>query len=370
MGQTYKVTMTGLQQLNQTVTKLNETSKSLTKVNKSINTLNKDSKKLGNTLINKLGLKDVSDKLQDFKKYLAPVKTGFKEGIESVNIFSKGMSQGLKSNMGFVGAFKNGFKSMTSFITGGSKVMSKALLTVRGALMGFIWPVLAIAAAFVILKRMFTLNVGGMQTQWNKITGGMKKTWAQFKLAFDKVLKAFGPIISGIFKYIGSILKPIIDLFKFIGKEINKIFGGDGQQALKIFSTTLKVIGKTIEIIGKVIGFVLKIAFLPLKGIIIVISFLAKLLADRFKKIGQFIQVFLVEPIKMLVDLIKELFEKIAGSKIGKMLGMGNQNSKSNDKGNKKVTNNNQQITFNTNRPTSPEQTQAFADDISSILMG
>ena len=308
--------------------------------------------------------------------------------------FGDGFMNSSKKGAGFFKAMGGGFKSMSKYIKvamGGIK----GLILLLGKVL---FPILAIVAAFKLLQRMWQLNVGGMQTQWGKFMGDIKTTIGKFSAEFSKVLRKLSPLfevllkpfimnmklawvlVKGIFGAIWEVIKPIFEVFEELGNVLKDIFGVTGEA--KIFEGILKTIGFVLKIIGKTLGFILKVGLYPIikafRTIREVIDYIKKsplfeawlVILKEVKNIFVGLKDTIMGTLQTIWDFIIGIINKIPNVLLPKSLQslktLGDKapasEAGSNSISNIRNINNNQQMTFNTGRATTPDQSAMFAE--------
>jgi hypothetical protein len=156
----------------------------------------------------------------------------------------------------------------------GLLVSVKALL---GTLAHLALPILLAVGAIVTLKKMWDLNIGGIQTQVFGLAGAFRDTLGKAFVQFQKALQKLGPMIKvvivplfgvlkglatvlgGLFDGVFAIIDPILDALNEIFAPLAEMMDelGIGIDGFKILSDILRVVGKTI-------GWVVKIALWPM----------------------------------------------------------------------------------------------------------
>lgn len=334
--------------------------------------------------------------------------TGVTNGLgTAMQMFGGSMKGALVSGQGLFAGLKAGFATVSSGISSG--VVSVGGLTASFAALGTavlsaLGPIALVAAAVFTLKKVWDLNLGGIQTKFNAIMGQLKVAWAKFNIIFIKTLRKFEPLFSfifgsifkkvaGIFSMIGDIFKglyiiiePVIDAFA----ELFSVFG-KGNKGFSVFGSIAKVVGKVFLGLAKVLAVVIKVGLIPFKIIIGILKATWKNFSDSMAKspvIGfllkvkdAFLKMFTVvkdtisrvwAKVVATVDKIPDLFlpkslESIKTKNQPTKEAPGVQASNS-GRGSGNNVNNNQSITFNTSTPTSPDQTRAFAQKMQQQL--
>jgi hypothetical protein len=313
----YKTKIQGLGDLNKVSKTLSSINKEQAKVNKGL----KKQQQLTDTLTSST-TKKVEDIGNKFKKL-----SGSDVLSRPLNAFNKSFEYSRKSGDGFFKSFTKGFGGVGKSISrmGG---LTKVIGVLFKSLMRTLVPLGLIMGAFVILKKLFTLNIGGMTTGFFKIVGEIKAAMGQLTAWINKSLKKLSPlfklvftpiirsirfvfaIIKGVFKIVGAILNPIFDILKELGDAFSGIFGDGGGQG-KAFEQILKGVGKAFEIIGKVVGHIMKAVLLPLKIIFKILGFIIDKVITRTKKGFQTLFGWL-KPIINFIQKIIDFFKKSA----------------------------------------------------------
>lgn len=368
----------------------------LNKINEMSEKINKIYEKMGNTTLPK-----INNKLKDIKKSNSEINNTFgalkdmisgnyqsaldklggqvKNSMSGVfDTFNKGFSRGRNQGMGF-------FQSLQRGMGGVTKAFSAGTLSIKGILVGLgaaLGPFLAIAAvvvaAFYTIKTAWKMNLGGIQSEFNKMVGQLKSWWGKFNASFMAEMRKWTPIIKTIvsffsiqFKVIGNTLKSV---FTFIWNAISPIvevvrelfnaFGGVNSES-KSLKMILDGIFTAFSAIGKVVGFVLKIGLYPLLEGIRAIGKMVTWVREAW---DAFTETKAFKVIQTFIDGIKMAFNALA-----KLVGVKTEDSQAarasvNNIRSTSQDNRHQNIVFNTNRATTPEQTQAFADILAKQL--
>ena len=325
------------------------------------------------------------------------------------------MQKAAMSGKGLFGSLSSGFKAVVGGFRTGSLSVMASITGIGVSLSAILLPLAAIGAAAFTLKKMWDLNIGGMQTKFMQLFGSLKTAWGKFNAVFARSLQKLSPLFNvvlspifaqlkflfavfeGVFKGIFAVISPIIDIFGEIGKTIEDVFGLSSEG--KMFTNVLKGIVAVLGGIGKTVGFLLKVLLSPIK--------LGLHMIRVYKKLGKIIgSVFKNKALDMFGDKISSVVKIIIGAKnifidfknavINSILGIWNkivrildkipdvflpeslQNIKtsnspatqaSNNNVSNKTVNNNQNVTFNTSRPTSPNMASAFTDAIAKQLI-
>jgi hypothetical protein len=255
--------------------------------------------------------------------------TDFNKKMSSMNQHWKNVG-GIK---GFGKILNTTLKSSSVAVLGFSKSVIAAVMGIGAVFAPITAVILAVVAVFLVMKRMWTLNIGGMQTSWFKIMGKIQDTWSRFVIMFDKSLRKLSPLFKVVFKTMEMIILPIIAAIQgffegtFAGLQpilnaIEELF----TPLMEAFNIGEKGEGfqsflKGIQITFKGLGYIIRVAFLPLELII-------KALAIVFKWTKQIWDVFrnfmsknvflkaiydglmmILNPLKMIYELFKKISE-------------------------------------------------------------
>jgi len=389
------------------------TANGLAKVNKDSKTLSKTLDKI-NSSANKqhkiFGL--VTKKTQNWSDKFAELGGKGNHVTKLFNTFNTGFSEASHSGLGFFSSLSKGFKAVSkAFVTGG--------LTMQGVLIGLgttlatvLLPLAAIAAGFYLLKKAWEVNMGGIQTLFNKVMGKLKSWWGVFEVKLIHGMRKVGDAISSFFKLFNSKSEESKKTWKALGIVLRWSF--------KVAFAPMISIIKGMTILFKVINWIAKSKFggmliktfkqitLPirtiwflLKNVIIWVDKWSKrskqlqkemrsstkpleIIHNIFNKIKNIFNKFkqtniggaLLKPFTMLLDTLKPIwnfltkimdkYNEIANSDIGKFMGMQTFGSPSADianntnNQNSRIVNNNQTITMNTGRAANPNNAEAF----------
>lgn len=320
---------------------------------------------------------------------------------KAMKMFGGQMMAASMEGKGFFGSMFAGFKAVKAAILSGTITLgglAKGFLALGVAVAKALWPITLVAAAIYSLKKIWDINLGGIQTKFNQVIGEFRVAWARFNIFFIQTLRKFEPVfnfifgqmfnivrstfslIVNIFKGLYSAVEPVIDVFA----EIFSLFG-DGKSDFNIVASTLKLLGNILLGLGKVIGFVIRIALTPMMLMIrglkdawdmfvtafkssAMFNFLMKLkdvfmgTFDTIKNSMQSIWDFVLSiinriPDRFLPSSLKELKKAGVSSDVAPGVTASSPSANNN-------VNNNQQITFHTSTPTSPDQSRAFAQKL------
>jgi hypothetical protein len=189
----------------------------------------------------------------------------FKNIGDQAGVFAKNLK--LMTAGGMKGLLVMGKAALSALVTGFTSLLAVAA--------PFLPIIIAVVAGVLILKRMWTLNIGGMQTQFHRFMGQLKDLWAKFTINFDTTLRKLSPLFTTVFSVLGAALRPIIaiaknlmDVFFALITPIVDALGAiktDGGAAVGIFDTLTKLIQFLGAIavpiftgIGKVLAFSMK----------------------------------------------------------------------------------------------------------------
>jgi len=120
---------------------------------------------------------------------------------------------------------KSGFNAIYS----ASKIMFSGMITGFLNIIKIAWsfagPVALIVAAVAIIKRVWEMNIGGMQTQIYKLIGYLRNIGAIFSFAFGRALQNLAPIFKILVNIVGVVASAIgyIDRIKGLGKAFEYI---------------------------------------------------------------------------------------------------------------------------------------------------
>jgi hypothetical protein len=289
---------------------------------------------------------DLNKKMASFNDAFAAVnKTG--GGFENMmgNLFTNfaGNLKSFTANISNVGALLT--KGLLPAISAGFHAIIPAVIGLGTALLPIIGTVLAIAAVVYTLKKIWDLNIGGIQTSVFQLAGMFKDTLGKSALKFQQILQKLSPIFKLVFqplfqqlKIIWAIFSGLIDIVFAVIDPIAEALGelaapfadlqGEGMGLIDV----VKWIGKYFSLVTKGIGISMKIILFPIKlialGIKTIIDLvkvlwerfkqspifakMMEVMADRFNKVKGVVEK-LIEPFKWLLD---------ASQKIGKFLGI------------------------------------------------
>lgn len=349
---------------------------------------------------------------------------------EKMKAFNSSFANVARSAGGFEGAIGNLFKSfganMTLFtknITNVGALLTKSILPAIGAGFKAIIPavvglgaalgpillaVAAIVAAVYTLKKVWELNIGGIQGIVFEFVGTIKDTLYSsivrfqkllqklepvFKLVFQPLavqLKWIGVLFKGLMEIVWAIVDPIADAIAELAEPFASL-QGEGVDPLK---KAMEVLGQVFSYVAKGISISLKIALFPIKllakGIATVID-LVKVLWERFKqtKIFQIAVMALAEGWKQVKEFIDGLIEPFkflldTAKEIGKFLGIVEEETEAinaanvpggRSKGSTAFTSTSQRttnvapvITINTSREITSAGARDFASQMSGVI--
>ena len=229
-------------------------------------------------------------------------------------------------------AFGGGITGFLNKAKAGYSQMVPVLANLGKTLLGFGPIAIGIGAALVGLWRAWRMNLGGMQTYFNRFVGQLRDMWHKFILGVDQLLRPLAPlfkvllnvifiplsiilkVISGIFSVIFAILKPIFELIGAIWKPIADLFG-KGNKEGNILKGILKAIGAAFDFIGKVVGTIIKIVLIPfwiiIKGITAAVKFIFGIFEGLGKVIKKAFDSPLLAPFRLALEGIKKAVEMV-----------------------------------------------------------
>ena len=276
--------------------------------------------------------KDMNKELKDTKSKLSAIssqKNAFEDLVSGTplakitqmnnkfsklnNVFAKlGSGSGKKQ---LVNLFKN-------TIGGGLKALSSGISALLPALASLAAPILLVVGAIVTLKRMWDLNIGGMQTTFFKVFGKIKDMWAGMVIKFDKTLKKLSPLFKVVFGTIGNILLPILTavglafdgIFAIVSPIVDAI-----TEAVKpltdMFDTTNNM-SKRLEMTKKIWGGIFKVLGFITK---IIVKGLLRPLTEVIKVVAKVAEGFLRLK-KINEDISKKMFDTFKNTEFGQKL--------------------------------------------------
>ena len=183
------------------------------------------------------------------------------EAYKSIIKFGDGTSKFITQLGGSSTIFSSIGAGISTVISG----IISALTTMAAAFGITLLPFLAIIAAIAagaaiarkVLKTMWQVNVGGMQTSANVLGGKWKSGMAKMNVSFIKLARAFDPIIRPLVKFVEVIGGGLIDgLFIVIDVIIKMItFFVSGMNIINglfemFFGGLYTIIGKVLDLIG------------------------------------------------------------------------------------------------------------------------
>ena len=372
--------------------------KTLAKVNNKLKDIKKTTFQTNETFAS---LKDMMT--GNYSSALDQIKSKTKDSFGGViNIFNKGFSRGKSQGAGMFKSIIRGVSGVTSAFKAGAISISGILGGLATAVAPLAIAVVTIIAAVYSLKKMWQINFLGMQTTFHKVVGSIKSAWGKFNAFFIQFLRKMeplakillAPLIMG-FKYLWAILKGLFGFAKALimpfiemATEIGSMFKGANTES-KTFESILKGITWTLTFIGKILGFIIKVGLAPIIWTIRAMSFFIKRGMENWKKFQNVIVEskgfkYLVKIIKYIQALWKKWTESSTFKFLIKAFEMikkgleylfGNRNEKSSPSAisssnynNISSDNRKQNITFNTGRATSTEETKNFANILAKQL--
>ncbi len=186
---TYKIDVKGLSKLNQASKSASSLNDNVKKTNKNLKKTEQISDKLTSTTTGKIN--EISDK---FKKF-----SGDNSLSRPLQAFSKQFEVARGKGEGLFSSAKKGFGGMKSAI-GRMGGLSKVFGTLFKSVLRVAGPIALIMGAFMLLKKMFQLNVGGMATGFFKIVGEIKAAIGQLTVWINKSLRKLGPLFKTYIK--------------------------------------------------------------------------------------------------------------------------------------------------------------------------
>jgi len=352
---------------------------------------------------------DLNKKMASFNDAFENVnKTGGGFGNMMSNMFTNvgGNIKAFTANISQVGSILT--KSLLPAIQVGIKAIIPQIIAMGVALLPIVGWVLAIVAAVYTLKKIWDLNIGGIQTSVFELAGMFKDTLGKAALKFQMILQKLSPIFKLVFqplfqqlKIIFAVFSGLVDVVFAVIDPIAEALGelaapfadiqGEGFKLIDV----VKWIGKYFGMVTKAIGIYMKIILFPIKliaygikAIIDVVKVLwerfkqspifakmMEIMAERFNKIKMVIQ-GLIAPFKFLLDTAK---------KIGDFLGITEGEDEKADKKSKggrartpgstlvssssqRVSNVSPNITINTSREISGKGAQQFSSELGTMI--
>jgi len=254
-----------------------------------------------------------------FQKVLSDYLSNYNNKLQLVSKYTKD-------------AFGGGITGLLNKMKSGFSQMMPVLANLGKTLLSFGPIGVVIAGAVIGLWRAWRMNLGGMQTYFNRFVGQLRDMWHKFVLGVDQLLRPLAPlfkvllnvifiplsiilkVISGIFSVIFAILKPIFELIGAIWKPIADLFGTGAKEG-NLLKDILKAIGQAFDFIGKVVGFVMKVILFPfwliIKGITAAVKFLFGLFDGIGKAIKKAFDSPFLAPFRWALEGIKKVVEAV-----------------------------------------------------------
>ena len=288
---------------------------------------------------------------------------------------------------------KTSLQGMRGFITGLGGAWTKMITAARAFLVTMAPYALIIGgiiAAVLVLRRMWQLNVGGMQSHFFKVWGSIKDAIGKFMVVFDKVLIQFGPILEVIFVIVESIFEVFTEIFSTVVDMISafgEFIGMGGQsvidmKALKevikwiVYVALAAFIAAFWEIIvaGALIVGAVMLIWNILKFVWNLSVAIGELFADMFTAPGKALENFR----KKLMDILPKWLIKLLGGGDSadvnvKTTTVNESSMKTGAKatgGSNMFSNDNRStsVTVNTSRPIDAQNGQAFGNVLANQL--
>lgn len=299
-------------------------------------------------------------------------------------------------------------KNLLPAIAAGFKAIIPLVIKIAIALAPIAAIVLAVVAAVYTLKKVWDLNIGGIQTSVFQLAGMFKDTLGSAAIKFQKILQKLEPVFKLVFqplfhnlKIVFALFKGLVDVVFAVIDPIAEALGelaapfadlqGEGNGLIDV----VKWIGKYFSLVTKSIGISMKIILFPIKLIAHGIKFiidLVKVLWERFKQSPIFAK--MMEVMADRFNKIKAVVEKLiapfkwlldAAKKIGEFLGIieeeeaklegGGKGKRDRRPGSTTVTQATQRttnvspvITINTSREISQKGAQQFSSELSTMI--
>jgi len=271
-------------------------------------------------------LNDMNMSMGRFNKAFATLT---KDGKSLDSVFS-GFFQNFSTNIATFG------KNFHKAFSGGATAMLKNIPTIfsgiatsAGALIPVLasiaLPILGIVAAVFTLKKIWDLNIGGIQKQVFGLMGVFRDVFGKTMINFQKSLQKLGPlfkliftplftILKGVGKLLGGLFDGVFAIIDPILDVINEIFAplAEGQSQAMGLVDVFGILADTLRVVGKIVGFVLKVALTPMKLMFRVGMAIGKVLAGwvgKFMKL-KFVQNF-VQRVKDNFEMLKSVLEAL-----------------------------------------------------------
>lgn len=330
------------------------------------------------------------DRLNDLRMSMERFNGSFntltRNGQSLDGVFS-GFFQNFASNTKqFSKNFSAAFGAGTTAAMGNMKVIFAGLLTSAQALIPVIasiaWPILAVVAAIYLLKKVWDLNLGGIQKLVFGLGGAIKDVLGRSVVNLQQSMQKLGPVFKIVFTPIFTVLKGLVILVGalfdaiFIAIQpildlINEIFApfadltGDGNVLLSIF----KALGAVLKFIGGLIALILKPIVFLMKPIVQLIA----MGVDKLKEWGAAIME-LLEPLLKVWDALKKIYNTIVPDKVieatGAEAGVSARERPSTTISNStsRVVNNSPNITIQTSREITPQGARGMSEMLGGMI--
>ena len=297
----------GLDSLMKNMDKLLANEKALSKVSSDINQKLSQQTDFSSSLMFNLGngVETVTNKLNG-------LLGGSSQLVKPFEAFSLAARQGAASGMGLFGSLQAGVSAFGATATATFGGLMPLVAAFGTAIMAALGPIALIAVAIFALKKAWDNNLGGIQTQWNKIMGKVMDIWGKFDMAINQFMREISPIFEPLFSALFGVANILLDLVIPAFKVLGVIF--------KVAVTPLRVWFKymqfTLGIQKKILAWFLKLPFVQKYIQNLVSQF--NMLKDIFVKIW--------EVFKPIIEGFEKLDKFLSGDKTKNMEGLGNIN--------------------------------------------
>ena len=184
----------GLDSLMKNMDKLLANEKALAKVSSDVN------KKLGEgTNFASAMMFNLGNGVETVTNKISGLLGGASNLTKPFEAFSIASRHAAASGKGFLSSLQTGMMAFGSTATatfGGLMPMVAAFGT---AVMAALGPIALIAVAIFALKKAWDNNLGGIQTQWNKIMARVMDIWGKFEMGINQFMQDISPIFKPIF---------------------------------------------------------------------------------------------------------------------------------------------------------------------------
>lgn len=255
---------------------------------------------------------DANKPIEDMKKYFSQISPQTSSIIGDMD----DMVDSLKGAQGFISNIGKAFWNMVGAARAFLVAMAPYALIIGAVVLGIL-----------TIRRMWQLNVGGMQNTFFKVWGAIKDAFGAFMVVFDNFLRSLSPVVRVIMSFIDGIVDPIQDVLKFVKPilENMKLFGDQSKENKELWdglAMVAKVLGYIVAGIvigvGAIIVAVVKLQSILFSGV--------KFILGYWKALYNFVADIFTQPNKALVNLknnllnlfpdwLKNIINKLFGGK-------------------------------------------------------